>query len=336
MVAIRRSFQKETETAIQAVIAASTLCIGVRASSVGGSTIVKRDQSPVTIADFGSQAVVCRILGEAFPHVPIVAEEDSRQLTGSENEATLREVVHHVNQTIPGASPEQICSWIDSGCQEPAERFWTLDPIDGTKGFLRGDQYAIALALVEEGEVRLGVLGCPNLLRAGDARTEKRGTVFLALRGQRTFQTDVKGRRRTSVTVSRVTTPSRARLTESFESAHSDHVAHERIARRFRMTTSPLRMDSQAKYAVLARGEASVYLRLPSPNTPDYREKIWDHAAGSIILEEAGGKVTDAYGRALDFAQGRRLENNRGIVATNRSLHDVVLEAIEFELRGDR
>jgi 3'(2'), 5'-bisphosphate nucleotidase len=95
-------------------------------------------------------------------------------------------------------------------------------------------------------------------------------------------------------------------------------------------------MDSQAKYAVLARGDASLYLRLPSPATPDYRERIWDHAAGSIIIEEAGGRVTDAYGSDLDFSQGSRLEKNRGIVATNGLLHDAVLIAVKFELMGDR
>jgi 3'(2'), 5'-bisphosphate nucleotidase len=56
------------------------------------------------------------------------------------------------------------------------DRYWTLDPIDGTKGFLRGDQYAIALALVEHGEVVLGVLGCPNLPNPDGSR----GAIFAA------------------------------------------------------------------------------------------------------------------------------------------------------------
>jgi 3'(2'), 5'-bisphosphate nucleotidase len=87
-------------------------------------------------------------------------------------------------------------------------------------------------------------------------------------------------------------------------------------------------MDSQAKYAILARGEASIYVRIPSPQTPDYREKIWDHGAGSILVEEAGGKVTDARGRALDFTCGKRLENNYGIIATNGWLHRDVVNAL--------
>ncbi len=328
------SFERERETALRAVIDASNLCMGVRRSLVEGSTLVKRDRSPVTIADFGSQAVVCKILSEMFPDDAIVAEEDSEELARPENLEILDEVVREVQKILPHGGPKQICSWIDSGHGEPGQRFWTLDPIDGTKGFLRGDQYAIALALIEEGEIRLGVLGCPNLPTMTSLSAEQRGAVFLAIRGQGALQTDLEGKDLRPVNVSKTAVPSEARFTESFESAHADHESHERIARQLHITNSPLRMDSQAKYAVLARGDASIYLRLPSPDTPNYRERIWDHAAGSIIIEEAGGKVTDAKGRALDFSQGKRLEKNQGIVATNGWLHDQVLKALNSILKA--
>jgi 3'(2'), 5'-bisphosphate nucleotidase len=87
-------------------------------------------------------------------------------------------------------------------------------------------------------------------------------------------------------------------------------------------------MDSQAKYAVLAAGGGEVILRLLSPKRPDYREKIWDQAAGSIILEEAGGRLTDLSGKPLDFTQGRLLTSNRGVLATNGSLHEKVLQGL--------
>jgi 3'(2'), 5'-bisphosphate nucleotidase len=60
----------------------------------------------------------------------------------------------------------------------------------------------------------------------------------------------------------------------------------------------------------------------------EYREKVWDQAAGSLIVQEAGGTVTDLDGRALDFTRGRRLVNNRGICATNGSLHPEALRAL--------
>jgi 3'(2'), 5'-bisphosphate nucleotidase len=90
----------------------------------------------------------------------------------------------------------------------------------------------------------------------------------------------------------------------------------------------PVRMDSQAKYALLASGQGEALLRLLSPKRPDYREMIWDQAAGSLIVSEAGGRVTDLDGKPLDFAQGRTLAKNRGVLATNGKLHDALLTAI--------
>jgi 3'(2'), 5'-bisphosphate nucleotidase len=87
-------------------------------------------------------------------------------------------------------------------------------------------------------------------------------------------------------------------------------------------------MDSQAKYGIVARGDAALYLRLPSPKSPDYRENIWDHAAGSLIVEEAGGRVTDMYGQPLDFASGRKMLHNRGVIVSNGLLHTAVIEAL--------
>jgi 3'(2'), 5'-bisphosphate nucleotidase len=87
-------------------------------------------------------------------------------------------------------------------------------------------------------------------------------------------------------------------------------------------------MDSQAKYGVVARGEAALYLRFPSPQSPNYREKIWDHAAGALIVEESGGRVTDMYGQALCFDCGYEMRRNCGIIASNGVLHDAALRAV--------
>lgn len=126
-----------------------------------------------------------------------------------------------------------------------------------------------------------------------------------------------------------VTTTSKwadVRLCESVESGHSAHDRSAAIASSLGITKQPVRIDSQAKYAVVARGEADVYLRLPTKK--DYREKIWDHAGGALVVEEAGGRVTDIDGKPLDFTLGRELSANRGIVVTNGRLHDDVLRAI--------
>ena len=187
----------------------------------------------------------------------------------------------------------------------------------------------MALALIENGRVVLGVLGCPN--RAPD------GALVAAVRGHgTTMQPLWRAATPVGVRVSAVTHPREARLCESVAAHHSDHEASARIAAELGITAEPLRMDSSCKYAAVAQGDASIYLRLPTG--PHYRERVWDHAAGAICVEEAGGCVTDITGQRLDFTRGRTLSANRGIVATNALLHDLVLEAVETVVGccGDR
>ena len=318
-----RKPKAKVQTAIDAVLKAIQLCEHVQAEMVPADAIQKMDRSPVTVADFGSQALICKAIGEAFPDDPIVAEESAQAL--KENASLLERVTGYVNQFCEDAvSAETVCEWIDRGSGEVGQNFWTLDPIDGTKGFLRHDQYAVALAHIVEGIVQLGVLGCPNLphqLNNGDA---ERGCLFVAIRGEGTRLYTKTGDFIEQVHVSE----SVHRFAESVESTHGDSDAHSNIANALGITESPVRMDSQAKYGIVSRGEASLYIRLPNPAYPDYRECIWDHAAGLIVVEEAGGTVTDANGTPLSFLTGKRMHENRGIVATNGKLHQHVLKAL--------
>lgn len=320
----------EMVTAIEAMIMASALCQKTGSDLTGKESILKSDRSPVTIADYGSQTIICKFIKETFPRDTIVAEEDSTELRKPVHSKILDQVTYYVNEFIPGSSPEAVCSWIDFSSQVVTNRFWTLDPIDGTKGFLRGDQYAIALALIENGLTKLGILACPNLYVDKDQPHGKRGCLFLALRGKGSVQMDMDGGNRRSLSVSKVKDPSEATITESVEPDHADHLIHQRLAQKLNISKPPLPMDSQVKYGIVARGEATIYLRVPSPSEPNYKEKIWDHSAGSIIAEEAGGRVTDVLGHPLDFSCGIKMEKNHGIVVTNGILHDVVLEALKM------
>jgi 3'(2'), 5'-bisphosphate nucleotidase len=320
----------EVVTALQATIIASQLCQKIRKDLTGRESILKSDRSPVTIADFGSQAIICKFIKEKFPNDVIVAEEDSAELRKPGYSTILEQVTGYVRDLIPYASPERVCSWIDYGSHFTQDRYWALDPIDGTKGFLRGDQYAIALALIENRAVKLGLMACPNLHVDKDQPRGKKGCLFLAMRGKGSFQMDLEGKQKQTLSVSKVENPREALFTESVEADHADHLFHQRLAQRLNILRPSLRMDSQAKYGIVARGEATLYLRAPSPSEPGYRENIWDHAAGSIIAEEAGGRVTDIFGNPLDFSSGIKMERNHGILVTNRILHDVVLKALKM------
>lgn len=322
------------QIAIDAVIKAAELCQQVQVEMVSSDTIEKKDRSPVTVADFGSQAIICKAIGDTYPEDIVVGEEDANSLRT--NTELLGRVVDNVQKTIPvdinnlgeelddetnHIDKDHVCEWIDRGSGDIAKSYWTLDPIDGTKGFLRKDQYAIALAWIVEGVVELGVLGCPNLPHQLNGNTSDNGSLFVAVRGEGTSLHTLKGDFVKKVDIS----DSVSCLAESFESTHGDSGTHAKIADTLGLNAPPVQIDSQAKYGIVARGEASLYIRLPNPATPDYRECIWDHAAGMLVVEEAGGIVTDAHGKPLNFLTGRRMTNNRGIIATTKALHPKVL-----------
>lgn len=302
---------------------AAQLCQSVQRRLDYG-VIQKGDRSPVTVADYGSQALICRALHAAFPDDAIVAEEDAAALRSATGSTVAHEVVRHVQRVRPGANLADVVRWIDYGSGEPARgRYWTLDPIDGTKGFLRGQQYAIALALMEDGRIRAGALACPNL---------DGGLLFTAASGHGAHCLDLQGSAPPrAIRVSSTREIADARLCESVESAHSAHRESSRLATLLKIKAKSVRLDSQAKYAAVARGQADIYLRLPTSRT--YQEKIWDHAAGALILVSAGGRVTDVYGRELDFSRGKTLARNKGVIATNGHLHTPVIEALA-ELRA--
>ncbi|HEU4427737.1 MAG TPA: 3'(2'),5'-bisphosphate nucleotidase [Myxococcota bacterium] len=319
------SYEQELRAALEAVRGAARVCRAVQERLITRDTLEKRDKSPVTVADFASQAIVCRHLEQAFANDAVVGEEHSAELRTPENAALLASVVGAVSSEIGGVDAQRVLGWIDrGGADAKAERYWALDPIDGTKGFLRREQYAVALALIERGEVVAGALGCPNL----DDGAGGTGVLLAAVRGQGAhvfplWRSAGEGR---PVHVSAIASPAGARFCESVEAEHSDQSESAKIAARLGITAPPLRMDSQCKYAAVARGDASIYLRLPT--RADYREKIWDHAAGMLVVEEAGGRVSDVDGKPLDFRHGRTLAANRGVVATAGSIHARVIEAI--------
>lgn len=323
------SYPLELTTGMKAVRAAAKVCRAVQANLVTAETLEKKDKSPVTVADFAAQAIVCAHLLETLPNDLMVGEEDSAELRTDEETGLRAAVVKHVSDELVDANEAQVLDWIDHGCHDgSAERYWTLDPIDGTKGFLRGEQYAIALGLIENGEVVAGVLGCPNLM-VGDHQ----GALFTATKDggammYRLFDESDKGQ---AIQVAQIASASEARFCESVESGHSNQSESARIAEILGITAEPHRIDSQCKYAAVARNDASIYLRLPTSET--YREKIWDHAAGKLLVEAAGGTVTDMHGKPLDFSLGAYLDNNKGVVATCGTVHEEVLEAIR-QVRG--
>ena len=345
------SYSRELRIATLAVQRAAILTQKVFHETAKG-TVFKDDKSPVTIGDYGAQALIISAIQHNFPLDEIVGEEEANTLW--ENKELSAQIWQYVKGTeltdvfcemeLGGSilNEQKMLKLIDSGKSAggPKGRFWALDPIDGTKGFLRGGQYALCLALIEDAEVKVGVLACPNLPAnhpseplsgeaiAYDPDLAWRGVLFSASIWEPTMSRPLDtGELRVHRSIS-VKNPSLKMSTfcESVEAGHSSHSDQAMIAEKLGITRPSVRMDSQAKYGTVARGVATIYLRLPVSAT--YQEKIWDHAAGEIIVRQAGGVVTDAQGKKLDFGQGRTLAKNKGIVAAPRESHPAVLAAV--------
>jgi 3'(2'), 5'-bisphosphate nucleotidase len=318
----------EIRFAIKAARQAALLVKDIQAEMVT-EALTKEDRSPVTIADFAAQALVAHLLRSTFPKEVLVGEENSSTLRTDEGKKTLNIITKFIKTRIQKMDNNTIAELIDYGAKQPGKRFWTIDPIDGTKGFLRGEQYAVALALVEDGVVQIGVLACPNLTEGHTPDVGGPGSLIVAQRGEGTWTAKLTGSLDfTQMKVSDTDDPQNAKMLRSFESGHTNVTQIDIISDIMGIKTEPVLMDSQAKYGVLASGKGDMIFRLISEKMPDYKEKIWDQAAGSIICEEAGGTITDLDGNPLDFTQGRTLANNRGIIATNGKLHQLALLSI--------
>ncbi|KAK3316116.1 hypothetical protein B0H66DRAFT_576107 [Apodospora peruviana] len=354
------SYAKELEVAQLAVQRAARLTKRVFHEKAKG-TVSKDDKSPVTIGDFGAQALIISALKASFPTDEIVAEEEAATLR---NDAPLRDQIWELVKTtqLDDAAAEALLGGsikdadamleiIDQGNSKggPKGRIWAIDPIDGTKGFLRGGQYAVCLGLVVDGDVKLGVLGCPNLpvddaapldASIGANQTDDepgRGVLFSAVIGQgatsRPLGTGGLADKSTPISMKPIKDMSQASFCESVEAGHSNQSESAQIALKLGITRPSVRMDSQAKYGSIARGAGDIYLRLPTSKT--YQEKIWDHAAGDLIVREAGGQVTDTTGSRLDFSIGRTLASNKGVIAAPAEVHSQVLKAVQ-EVLGQK
>ncbi|KAG7007565.1 3'(2'),5'-bisphosphate nucleotidase [Physcia stellaris] len=348
------SYQKEVHIAQLAVQRATILTQRVFHGTKG--TESKDDKSPVTIGDYGAQALIIQAIKHNFPEDEIVGEEDASSLRGNSSltnqiwdlvkDARLDDAAAEQDLGGPIESSEQMLKAIDAGNSAGGSRgrIWALDPIDGTKGFLRGGQYAVCLALIEDGDVKVGVLACPNLpiddaaplsADVGEKGSDGagRGVLFAAIfRTGSTSRPLGRGALQPSQPIHMKDVPdiTQATFCESVEAGHSSHGDQAAIAKKLGITKESVRMDSQAKYGSIARGAGDLYLRLPV--RADYEEKIWDHAAGDLIVREAGGMVTDAEGKPLNFGKGRTLKDNKGVVAAPKTVHQQVLDVVKIVL----
>jgi 3'(2'), 5'-bisphosphate nucleotidase len=230
------------------------------------------------------------------------------------------------------ATKEEMLDAIDLGF-DPGKRAegrrgrtWTLDPIDGTKPFLSGGQYAVCLCLIEGSEQKVGVLGCPRLyvdlealektgfggpvvddglhdLENGRLDSVENGSIISAVQGQGAHIRPISpgGCRLLPARVvpRKVQTGRDLRFIDYHSSTCMDVALHAQLFSDLTLLpasawpTTCMR-SMQMRFVTLAVGGGDVMIRLPRKK--GHAEKIWDFAGGALIFEEVGGKVTDLEG----------------------------------------
>lgn len=294
--------------------------VHVQASEKAGS-------EPVTIADYGSQAILCKAIHDHFPDDAIMAEESGKEFMELTDDEQKRQIVQAVGFVMEhGVDIKELAEWLDYGKAKydagNAARTWVIDPIDGTKGFLALRHYVIAVGVLENATPTAAVMGCPAY------PNYQRGAILHALDGAAYIQPFREGSEPQRIHASDFTEAAKVRVLESVEKSHVSHDQMARVRAIAGLGDAPLeRIDSQEKYARIAAGDGELYLRLPRLHSTR-PHSTWDHAAGAALVLSAGGRVSDVDGSPLDFTKGKAL-GNQGIVVSNGVIHDRIIEAVQ-------
>ncbi|MFC2170955.1 inositol monophosphatase family protein [Calditrichota bacterium] len=285
----------------------------------------KEDETPVTVADLASQVILLGAIAESFPDDEVFAEEGTISLEDSERTARVREILEEV-LGHPISSGE-IKDHISYRGITDAQGRWFVDPLDGTKGFVKNLIYAVAIARTVKGQLDKSWLAvpCREELFPGIA-----GMLFRAEKGKGSYKSSISGKTDEQKLVMDVSgSGSDGEVTVVVSRAHDNSKGPGRLTKGG-MKTNHLALDSQAKYAALVTGSAQLYPRRHS--TSFGANFCWDHAPGALLLEETGGIITDLTGRPLDYAKGERLSANHGILAaTDKKIHEKALNILRVD-----
>ncbi|KAL2159857.1 hypothetical protein VTH06DRAFT_1990 [Thermothelomyces fergusii] len=358
----------------------------------GTVEVKQEDESPVTMADYAVQALVAWGLRAVFPRDMLLGEEDAGGLRSNKTMlADVCAVIKRARERVDGEWDKEREAWETRGRKREAFeradqdlpwpsterdvldaltpkdrssrrsenvgirdgwRYWIMDPVDGTSAFLKNGQYAIMLALVQDGKAVLGVCACPNTSykaaanRKGireymvDPGKKEPGVMLAAVKGQgatmrmlghtsllESTRLDWSNRPLPSLTDSNGRPDfSRLIVVDSEDSPKTlSGVVKALAGDNYKRGIQGY--SSHWRYAVGAiLGPEIVQIRCPKTRERDW--KIWDHVGTILIYEESGaGKVTDMNGKLLDYSHSPTLAGNWGVIAAHCSIHENIRKA---------
>ncbi len=223
--------------------------------------VEKSDGSPVTKADKEAEIFIEERLNELIPNVPVIGEES-----------------------------------YSSGRRADLSRndyFWLVDPLDGTRSFVRGgENFTTNVALIYRGEPVLGVVYAPQKEEIYYGYFDFDTSVGYAYRhfGQSDKEKAIRTRRMPKKGISVMTSGD-----------HPNDAKHEKFLQNYKVANI-IRRASSLKICAIASGKADLYVRFGSTGE-------WDTAAGHAILRAAGGDIRDLSGNTLRYG-----ENNKDII----------------------
>jgi 3'(2'), 5'-bisphosphate nucleotidase len=352
-------YAKELEIACLAVQRAALLTKTIIVA-VDKGALDKKDNTPVTLADFAAQALIIGAIHHAFPSDHFVGEESAATLR--EDPQLLDRVWGLVTSTklddpaseallATPSTKEEMLDLIDLGGKGTGGsdgRIWVLDPVDGTATFMKGQQYAVCLALIEQGQQKLGVLGCPNLkLESPTTATvhedivdnDGDGQMIFAIAGQGAFIRPLGQGALALVQPlpprlrSENINPSDLRFVVCKAATSTDYEKHGIVASRLGAPWPPNTdlWSSQMRYIAIAVGGCNVIIKIMRKKT--YHSSIWDHAGGMLIAQEIGCTITDVDGKPVSCGLGRTLTGAKGLVVAPQHLHSKVLNTVQAVIK---
>lgn len=258
------SFERELARAIELARIAGTEVLRMQRGEL--QIEMKPGDEPVTVADRRASELIVAGLAASFPADPIISEE---------------------LVPAPGALG--------------APRFWLVDPIDGTKDFIRGeDGYSVMIGLVCDGKPTVGVVYQPAIDRLFYGTPDG---------ARMTYQGET-----TPLAVSSIAAAAEVRLVAS-KSHRSPDI--DRVKQQLGVSDEQNLGSVGVKLCVIAAGLRDLYVN------PATRTKAWDTCAPEAILTPAGGRLSDLFGRPIDYT--RELGHHHGLVASNGRVHDEVV-----------
>lgn len=272
----------------------------------------KDDKSPVTVADLLHQTMVQHLLHERFPEDGMICEESPAM-----QEQVLDEAVGVARKHYGIELRREIVTVPERGSIT-----WMLDPIDGTKGYLAGRYYAIAIGYYHGDQPAFGAMAVPHAPRAEPTRIDN--AIAFAVRGVGAWMGQVSEDgepqfERLVAENAAIEPPFRVAL--SLEHGGSTGKAAEASA------LKTVKLDSQAKYLAVAANEIDAYLR--QCRNDGGTDATWDHMPGALIALEAGCDVGSFDFSPVEFLPDPVVRFQRGMVCYRGGRQGAVAEAIE-------